>query len=332
MKKTTGIVSFIGSLISFVFLIYIFFEAEIYNEDVEGLFLWIGLIILSLCVLYFCFSSKFWTTHINTTDSLGEENKSFKNQIERRKSLLKKLGKYKWVKDIFQFSNFVSALALLISALSIYFQFFNERHAVLYTTLEPDYNEESKHIISPLLLKNIGNQTEIILNSELQLEVKDADESFFKRISPLKKKERYIILSPGENKTIDLAGDYGDYFFGTIKIESINSNNVKYSPITAFDSLLLKIKVTYLNTNGVVSYEEREIGRISFNRDESIKRIDYNPIELMKLELSNNERHIVSNFITPHGVQISPKIFLSDSTMTKVKLEKLIKQMKENDL
>ncbi|MCU0420671.1 MAG: hypothetical protein MUC38_13540 [Cyclobacteriaceae bacterium] len=331
MKKTAGVISFIGSIISLVFLIYIFFEAEIYNDEVEGLFLWFGLIILCLCVLYFCYSSKFWTNHIYATESIDEENKNIKKQIERRKSLLKKLNKYKWTKDIFKFSNFVSALALLTSALSIYFQFFNERHTLLYTTLTPDYNEESKHLIIPLLFKNIGNQTEIILNSELQLEVKDSDESFFKRISPLKNEERYIILAPGENRTIDLAGDYGDYFFGTIKIESINSNNIKYSPITALDSLLLRIKVTYLNTNGVISFEEREIGSISFNRDETIKRIDYNPIELKKLDLSNNERHIVSNFITPHGVQISPKIFLSDSTMTKDKLEKLIKQMKEND-
>ncbi len=284
-----------------------------------------------ICVLYFCFSSKFWKTHIYSIESLAEENKNIKKQIEIRKSLLKKLSKYKWIKSILKFSNFISALALLISALSIYFQFFNERHALLYTTLTPDYNEESKHLIIPLLFKNIGNQTEIILNSELQLEVKDSNENFFKRISPLKNKERYIILAPGENRTVDLAGDYGDYFFGTIKIESINSDNIKYSPITAFDSLLLKIKVTYLNTNGVISFEERVIGSISFNRDESIKRIDYNPIELKKLDLSNNERHIVSNFITPHEVQISPKIFLSDSTMTKEKLEKLIRQMREND-
>ena len=86
MKKTTGAISFLGSGIGLIFLVYVFFDEELYCED---LLLWIGLFILSICVLHYCFSTKFWTSKISVLDDLERENQIIKKQIEKRELLAK---------------------------------------------------------------------------------------------------------------------------------------------------------------------------------------------------------------------------------------------------
>lgn len=82
MKRITGTISFLGSGISLIFLIYIFFDEELYDGDDKGLLLWIGLFILSICVLHYCFSNKFWTSKISVLENLDRENEIIKKQIE----------------------------------------------------------------------------------------------------------------------------------------------------------------------------------------------------------------------------------------------------------
>ena len=194
----------------------------------------------------------------------------------------------------------ISIVALLMSALSIYFQFFNTKHSVLYSILTPELKGEKKEIVIPILFKNNGNQTEVILDSELQLEVKEKDENFFKRISQIKNRESYIILAPGEYKTIYLVGNFKDYFFGTFKINYPDKTDFKYEPITVIDSLILKVSINYLTTRGSVANEEREIGEISFDQDENISLMKCNPIELKKLNLRNNDSEIMYYSIIPN--------------------------------
>lgn len=90
MKKTTGVISFFGTGIGLIFLIYIFFYEEVYNQTRDyGFLLWIALFILGICVLHYCFSSKFWTSKISIIESLERENEIIKKQIEKRELLTK---------------------------------------------------------------------------------------------------------------------------------------------------------------------------------------------------------------------------------------------------
>lgn len=218
----------------------------------------------------------------------------------------------------------ISIVALLMSALSIYFQFLNTKHSVLYSILTPELKGEKKEIVIPVLFKNNGNQTEILLDSELQLEVKEKDENFFKRISPNKNKESYIILSPGEYKTIYLVGNYKDYFFGTFKINYPDTTDFKYQPITVFDSLSLKVSINYLTTRGKVANEQREIGEISFDQNENISLMKCNPIELKKLNLRNNDSEILYYSIMPnYNINGHININLNDSFSIKQNKDKI---------
>ncbi|PWD97473.1 hypothetical protein [Marinilabilia rubra] len=207
---------------------------------------------------------------------------------------------YQKIKELFKSpSLLVSIIALIFSALSIYFQFFNEKHTLEYATLKPSFNTETKKITIPLLIKNSGNQTEVLLNSELKLEVKNNDRNFFKRISPYENKESYVILAPGEFKTIYLVGDYKAYLFGTVRPNP--DKVIEYSPITVFNDLLLKIQLTYLTKKGAVATEERNIGFITFNKNEKIARIDCLPTELKELNLGYSESEIISYSIVPQN-------------------------------
>jgi hypothetical protein len=218
----------------------------------------------------------------------------------------------------------ISIIALVISASSVYFQFFHERHSILYTTLTPEIDNKRNLIVIPLLLKNTGNQTEVILNSELQLEVKKIDRNFFKRISPGNNKDYFIILSPNEFKTIYLVGNFRNYMFGTFEFEVGDTTSYIYSPITVFDNLLLKVNISYLTTHGEVANEEREISKIFFDKSEKISRIDCNPTELKKLNLNYYKSKIVRYSIVPDAsIFDSTNSNLIDSVSIRRYMEKL---------
>jgi hypothetical protein len=205
----------------------------------------------------------------------------------------------------------ISIIALLVTITSVYFQFFNINHSVLYCALEPEFNLEKKELKIPVLLKNLGNQTEVILSLYLYLETKEDTSSFFRRISEIKSVGFPITLAPSENKLINLSGDIKQYMFGTFEI--LDTNKIVYHPISHFDSLEFKMQISYLSNSGIVAKEERSIGYITFNKDESIKRMDCLPIKLKKLDVSNNENEIIKYSIIPQKYSQEITINLKDT-------------------
>jgi len=225
-----------------------------------------------------------------------------------------------------KFSNILSWFAILISLLGLYFQFFDVRHKLLFTPLEPSSNGEKKEFYVPLLLKNAGNQTEIILKSSLFLEVRNnnsrkENEGNFRRFSLTTPSEFPMVLSPNEYKQVILTGDYKTYLFGTL--EKLNNGKIKYTPIIVYDSLTVLLSVTYLSKSGIAREEKYSIGYLSFDRNENIKRIDYAPIKLREIDLSNSDNEIISCSIIPQVYKDSFAINLKDTNSVKQNYDKI---------
>lgn len=254
------------------------------------------------------------------------------------------------IKKLFSSPSFtISIIALVISASSVYFQFFNEKHSVFYTALTPKIDNTNKQIEIPLLIKNTGNQIEVILSINLLLELKKKDGNLFKTISSFKNNESYFILSPNEYKTIKLVGDIKEYFFGILefsgdlqvdsngKIDLVDSRHFKYSPITIFNDLILKVNISYLTTRGAVANEEREISKITFDKNDNISRVDCNPIVLKRLNLSCNDSEILSYSIIPQyefsghfNIDFTDSNSINQNIDKLQLLDKLLKDKKEN--
>lgn len=222
----------------------------------------------------------------------------------------------------FKLSIILSWVAILISLLSLYFQFFNINHKLLFTPLEPSSNSEKKEFYIPLLLKNAGNQTEIILKSSLLLEVKnDNPEQQFKKFSIVTPLEFPMVLSPNEYKKVVLVGDYKTYFWGTMEFSE--NEKMKYSPIVVYDSLLVLLNITYFSKSGIAKEESYSIGYLSFDKTENITRIDYAPIKLRKIDMSDDNQEIVSCSIIPQVHTGSFSIDLSDTNSVKDNIDKI---------
>lgn len=86
MKRITGIISFIGSGIGLIYLIGIFFDEQLYDHS-EDLVLWFGLFVLSISILHYCLSNRFWTSKPSVLDNLERENEIIKKKIEKRELL-----------------------------------------------------------------------------------------------------------------------------------------------------------------------------------------------------------------------------------------------------
>jgi hypothetical protein len=89
MKRIAGIISFLGAGTYLIFLIYAFFEEELYQERAQVILLFTASSILCLCVLYYCFSNKFWISRNPILDSLEMETEIIKKKIEKKELLLK---------------------------------------------------------------------------------------------------------------------------------------------------------------------------------------------------------------------------------------------------
>lgn len=199
------------------------------------------------------------------------------------------MGLYIRIKRYFQTmkGNVIGVIALIIAALSLYFQFFNKNHSLVYGILDLEFNNR-KEITVPLFFKNDGNQTEVVLNAYLSLEVRGDTSSNFKRISDLKPGNFPIILSPNESKLIKIVGNYEDYFFGLVEYhldENFRPINFEYIPIKNYDSLSLCIELSYLTKNGTYATENITIGEITFSENEEIMQANYEPVSLKKLDL-----------------------------------------------
>lgn len=183
-------------------------------------------------------------------------------------------------------------------------------------------NEKKNSITFPILLKNSGNQTETVLDFQLLLEVREQKKSFYKRISNLNEKEFFSILVPGDSKRIDLIGYYDTYLFGTL---ITNKNDFDYQPISELENLNILLKTTYLTNKGIVATEERIVGKITFNENETVNRIDCLPTELIDLDLSKDDFEIFQYNVNPdnkHYENLS--IDFTDSISIRKNLGKLL--------
>ena len=219
-------------------------------------------------------------------------------------------------------AQFLSYIAIIITILSVYFQFFHINHEIKYASLYPILDEKEKTLTFPVLLKNSGNQIETILDFQLLLEAKDNNGSFYKRISELNEKQFFSILEPGESKRIDLIGNLNTYLFGTV---IAGKNDFDYEPISEFENLNLLLKTSYLTKKGVVATEDRIVGKLTFNTDETVKRIDCLPTELQNLELAKDDFEIFQYSIIPDNKKYSDQyIDFTDSISIKKNLGKLL--------
>jgi hypothetical protein len=184
-----------------------------------------------------------------------------------------------YIKHNFNLTAIASTLALIISLITMYFQFFNIKHELLYTFLFPSVDEQ---LTIPIVYKNAGNQNEMILESNIELEVipNDGSDHYYQRIGDENKKLFPLIIAPGDYKMITLLGDYKDYFKGILEQSPAG---LKYRKIVNLDTLSIVITTKFISGNEVTD-ESRHFGRITFKKDRTFDRIDYKPIRLTKLE------------------------------------------------
>jgi len=182
----------------------------------------------------------------------------------------------------------------------MYFQFFDVKRELLYAYLSPKIEKDIHTLVIPVVYKNNGNQNEMILGSNIEMEVKTppGEENYFRRIGDENSNLFPIILAPGEMKTINLKGEYKGYFAGMLEF---NEYGLKYRKIDSLNNLSLKLTTTFLQNKGIENVE-REIGRISFRNVNEYERLDYWPIELVELKPNNNIT-IVSNSIVNAGFE-----------------------------
>lgn len=145
--------------------------------------------------------------------------------------MIRRLVQY--IKSEISLNAIMSFSALLISLVTMYFQFFNIKHELLYTFL---FSSVKEKLILPVVYKNSGNQNELILESNIEMEIipNDNSEHYFRRIGDDNKKLFPLIISPGEYKVITLLGDHKDYFKGMLEQ---SPSGIKYRPIVNLDTL-----------------------------------------------------------------------------------------------
>lgn len=198
---------------------------------------------------------------------------------------LRKIKKFKWKK--FRSFDYLSILALSLSFITFYYQFFNIKHEILYSNFTPNFDNSSDSLFVPVFFKNNGNQTEVILDGNLIMEVKtDNNENYFKRIGDSNKDKFPIILNTNENKFIKLSSNYEDYLFGSLEISPEGNN---FREFTILDSLQLKMTTQFITKDGILSNDTIDIGYVTFGQNKKITRLDYNATKLRSLNLNNND-------------------------------------------
>lgn len=95
--------------------------------------------------------------------------------------LKKNINRIKW-----KSYNYISFIALIISLITFYYQFFNVKHEVLFLHFTPSFDNNTDSLFVPIFFKNTGNQTEVILDGNLIMEVKtEENNNYYKRIGDI---------------------------------------------------------------------------------------------------------------------------------------------------
>lgn len=192
-------------------------------------------------------------------------------------TVVKKFLRY--IKSKLDLNATLSILAIVISTVTMYFQFFSKKHELLYTFMYPTVEEKLE---IPMVYKNEGDYNELILESNIELEIipDDGSEKYFKRIGDENKKNFPLIIAPGDYKVANILGDYKEYFKGMMEY---TDSGLKYREIVNFDTLSVIVTTKFVSRNGI-GQTRRHIGKITFKKDSSFDRMDITPITLTKLE------------------------------------------------
>lgn len=183
------------------------------------------------------------------------------------------------IKSRLDLNTTLSILAIVISTVTMYFQFFSKKHDLLYAFMYPTVADKLE---IPIIYKNNGDYNELILESNIELEIipDDGSEKYFKRIGDENKKSFPLILAPGNFKVINILGDYKEYFKGMMEY---TDSGLKYRAIVNFDTLSVVVTTKFISRNGI-GQTRRHIGKITFKKDKSFDRMDICPIVLKELE------------------------------------------------
>lgn len=186
---------------------------------------------------------------------------------------------YRYLKRKLDLNAVLSILAIIISVVTMYFQFFSTKHELLYAFMYPTVSEKME---IPIVYKNDGSFNELILESNIEMEIipDDGSEEYYKRIGDENKKMFPLIIGPGDYKVINLLGDYKEYFIGMMEY---SPSGLKYRETVNLDTLSVVVTTKFVSNNGI-GQTRRHIGRISFRKDRTFDRIDITPIELIELE------------------------------------------------
>jgi small nuclear ribonucleoprotein (snRNP)-like protein len=211
----------------------------------------------------------------------------------------------RYIRQNFNITVTSSVLALIISLFTMYYQFFNVKHKLLYAFLYPSVNEK---LSIPMVYKNAGNQNEMILESNIELEIipDDGSDHYFKRIGDDNKSLFPLIIAPGEYKNITLLGDYQEYFEGMLEQ---SPSGLKYRKIVNLDTLSVVITTKFISNDGIAEIR-RPIGKLSFRKDKTFDRIDFLPIKLIELKSDDNAEMVSGSVF---NADRSMNISLSDS-------------------
>ncbi|WP_313375153.1 hypothetical protein [Chishuiella sp.] len=166
------------------------------------------------------------------------------------------------------FANFISIIALLISGISIYFQFFYRNYDLNVSLIDNDIKSDSINL--NLIYNNNGNKDATIINSKIYYGKND---SIYNKLNFTQtKNEKPYILSPGNQFYYKLVEKVG---FNEYSKEFLNG-----------DTLKLIIKINYLNNNYLQSEIQKEIGWITLD---SSLQIDKYQVNYQNINLDSDE-------------------------------------------
>ena len=171
-------------------------------------------------------------------------------------------------------SNLIAFIALIISAISLYFQFFYEKYDLNTSIIDAKVQNDT--ISLDLIYHNKGNQDAAISSAEIFFY---SDKNKLKpenHIEFINEQQEPYILSPG--KQVYKRFIQKVYFTEKDLLENSKTN---YN-----DTLRVNLRVTFLNENSLQSEKIAECGWITLD---SLRNIDYWFIKYQKLNLDSDE-------------------------------------------
>ncbi len=168
---------------------------------------------------------------------------------------------------------FWSFLAIVISLISLYSQFFFVNHDLRVNLVDGDYTKDSLRY--QIVYHNRGNQDATILKSKIELYLKNK-----KKASSLKLEQRKtpLILSAGRQnyEEMKFSADFSNY-------------NLQFWGVNWTDTLAVKLSFEFLNDNNYPSEKHFECGWIKLD---STKKVEYYLTEMNSIELESDEFYV----------------------------------------